>query len=93
MDVHKTEARTVQVVIDTLCDLCGLSVDDQSRWPGFPEVNDLNEITLRHYEEKHDGYESLATKELTVDCCPACWAEKVLPFLRSVGLKRDYQER
>jgi hypothetical protein len=95
----RTETVTRKVEVGQSCDLCGRDLDEveQERARGRrPDgvAFDRGKVTIMHEigQSWGDGAvaEALPVGTLEVDCCIACFEDKVLPFLRSIGLTRDY---
>lgn len=71
-------ATTKQVHDFDTCDICGIKIDDGG-------VHGVNEVEVRHktgqsYPEGGGG------EEISVDMCGKCFDEKLLPWLRSLGV-------
>lgn len=92
---QKEVTRKEHVLIDTKCDLCSNSILDKTKWPNYDghEEHDKNEVTLSH--RKVDYYGSYdpggSSESIEIDCCPSCWEEMILPHLRLLGLKIQYE--
>jgi hypothetical protein len=91
----RTEVVTREVEVGQSCDLCGRDLDGvekeraRQRRPPDGITFDQSEVTITHEVRKFWGGDG-ETERLEIDCCVACFEDKVLPFLRSIGLTRPY---
>lgn len=87
--VEKTETRTYQSLERTICDICGTE-EGTGHWQ-TGNCYDFDDVTIHH--EHGSRYPSGGNKEeLNLDICPKCFSEKILPVLRSLGVKTQYKE-
>ena len=70
----RTETRQVELY-DTLCDVCGLKVGRGEAW-------DMNDATVEARIGKVYP-EGDFRQKYSIDICPACFVEKLIPALES----------
>lgn len=85
-------ATTKQELDKTTCDLCGKEAK-RGYWESSSyEVNDTEiEVTIKH----EDGYnypEGGNGTKYSVDMCPDCFKERLIPWLESQGCKAERKE-
>lgn len=82
-------------IVEQTCDLCGR----KAKRPGYHQwlgaYYDISEteicVKIRHKEGEAypDGGSG---KEITIDMCPYCFKDKLVPWLRSQGAEIKYEE-
>jgi len=77
--VTETVTQTVDKYIETTCDICGANLDNN--------VNRYHECTISYIH-----YYTSSKESFEPDICVDCFEGKVLPLLRSIGLKVNYKE-
>ena len=79
------ERTVVQRSTSTLviCDGCGAESDD-GRWNPQNFAHDSVKLMSRHKTYYPEGG---STEGVALDCCPKCFAEKVVPALAALGFK------
>ena len=81
--------------VKKVCDLgCGTegkgSVDN---WEDEYWQEEETHMTVEIYHKKGSNYpEGAYGKRLTVDICPKCFQEKLIPWLKSQGAKLEYEK-
>lgn len=73
--------------LNTTCDICGKEFQDEE---GFIVVN-YSRVIIEHVKGESYPEETFESK-LEPDICSECFEGKILPFLRSIGLKGEYEE-
>lgn len=69
-----------------VCDFCGAETDNPGCWPPDAGCYCVNEVTIRL--KTGEAYiETRRGKTLTVDMCPKCFREKLIPWFESQGTK------
>jgi hypothetical protein len=85
MDHYEEVAETIihKKYIKTTCDICGRDIQEENAESFF------NEVTICHeYGQRWQGCQ-MASK-FKPDVCSKCFTEKVLPFLKSLGMNVEY---
>lgn len=74
-----------EVLVETTCDLCP-AIAKKGYWESSSwEVNETEiEITVRQ-KDGSNSPEGGSGTEFTVDICPSCFKEKLIPWLKSQG--------
>lgn len=83
MKVYKKEiqpAKEYQKLIETKCDLCGKVT--KSEWKSDCYDQTETEVSLRTGSSYPDGGSG---EEITIDICPDCFTEKLIPWVKSQG--------
>lgn len=80
---EKTITRIFNRVTSITCDLCGRqSITDRNSWSDEETEVSETEIKYKTGEETNDeGYGN----QITVDICPKCFTEKLIPWIKSQG--------
>jgi hypothetical protein len=69
-----------------VCDFCDAETDDPECWPPQSGQYCINQVTIQlktgenYIETKHG-------KTLTIDMCPKCFLEKLIPWFESQGIE------
>jgi hypothetical protein len=88
MDHYEEVTETIvhQKYIKTTCDICGRDIREDQ------EVNNesfFNEVTISHeYGQRWQGCQTAI--KFDPDVCVKCFTEKILPFLKSLGINTEY---
>ena len=86
---YKTVERitTHQWLEQVTCDLCGATGKGEDWGSSTWEVNETTiEITVHHKEGESYPEAGWGT-EYTIDLCPTCFVNRLVPWLRSQGAK------
>lgn len=71
-------ATTRDVIVSTVCDFCGEKIETIDY--------DVNEVLIQH--KKGESYPDCgAITQTSVDMCGMCFDEKLMPWLKSQGVK------
>ena len=82
-----TETVQRKSLIRTTCDLCG-AIAKSGNWDSSSySVADVEVEVTVHQKEGVAHQDGGWGTELTVDMCPKCFNETLIPFLRSKGAK------
>lgn len=78
-------------LVETTCDVCGAVAKRGNCGSSSYDVDEVEvEVTVR--QKDGSSYpEGGSGTEIVVDICPACFKDKLVPFLRSQGA--DIEER
>ena len=77
------ETKVLKKYINTTCDICGRDVNEGNTESFF------NEVTISHeYGKRWTGCQTASKFE--PDICNICFTEKIVPFLKSLGLNVEY---
>lgn len=88
---HHTEKQTTQRVLTHItCDICGKASGEGGDWPR-DKYGREHEIEIEHKAMSHYGG-SGSGERLSIDMCPDCFTDKLLPFLRSLGFMGKYED-
>lgn len=69
-----------------VCDFCSAETNDEERWPPKSGDYSINQVTLQ-LKTGHAYLETRHGKTLTIDMCPMCFLEKLVPWIESQGAK------
>lgn len=80
------------VLVETTCDLCG-TVASSGEWESSAwEVNEVElEVTVRQKDGTSYPEGGYGT-DYTVDMCPSCFKNKLIPWLKSQGCKTERKD-
>jgi len=84
-------ATTRTVTLKTVCDLCGVETNRAGNWPSETGDN-WNETTIEAEIGWNYGHEGASYKRTTVDICPKCFMEKLIPWVESLGGKPTVEQ-
>lgn len=82
--VMRREEITLSEVVSIKCDLCGITTTDLPSWTAASQLDTENECVL----QMRTGTRERGLVE-NYDCCPACWRDKLVPWLREQGAEPD----
>ena len=85
MDHYEEVTETIihKKFIKTTCDICGKDIQEENMGSYF------NEVTIFHeYGQRWQGCQT--AKKFEPDVCIKCFTEKILPFLKSLGIDIKY---
>lgn len=85
--MHTHPPRAVKVHTETKCDLCGKTT--ARNWGAKRFEVAETEVRLRTGENYPDGGSG---QETTVDVCPTCFKEKLIPWVESLGGKPTVEQ-
>jgi len=69
----------------TICEICGKDTDLENT------VNNFNEVEIIHtFGQRWEGDSSLEGFRPCI--CGECFKNKIYPFLKSLGVKSEYQD-
>ncbi|HYA43043.1 MAG TPA: hypothetical protein VEF34_17205 [Syntrophobacteraceae bacterium] len=71
---------------NVVCDFCGAETENVECWPPDSGRYCVNEVTIR-LRTGEDYIESSRGKTFTVDMCPKCFVEKLVPWFESQGAR------
>ncbi len=78
-----TETIVHKKYIKTTCDICGRDINEGNTESFF------NEVTISHeYGKRWTGCQTAIKFE--PDVCSNCFTEKIVPFLKSLGINVEY---
>ena len=85
----RTTAREHDVLVEMKCDLCGRAsrrFSDGSASDDWEEASgyDIEQVKIE-YESGQSYPEGRFTTTESVDMCPDCWRDKLVPWLRAQG--------
>jgi hypothetical protein len=88
MSMEHWEERTVtqNTLVKTTCDICGCEIKTHDG--GMPMK--VNQVTIEHEDYKSWPDDVTGKGTLAPDICGKCFEDKILPFLRSIGLRTEY---
>ncbi len=84
-EVERT--RTERDLVKTVCDLCGRAAV-RGNWSSSNWA--VNEVEVEVHVHQKDGFsypEGGNGNEYTVDLCPSCFRDELIPWLKSKGAK------
>ena len=85
-------ATTRTVLIKRKCDLCGTESKDSDWEAGIYKVNET-EIKIIIKQKDGSNYpEGGSGTEYEIDICPACFKDRLVPWLESQGADIEEQE-
>lgn len=88
IEVTRKERRLTKIA----CDICGTEAKNAGWGGGSYEVNEV-EIDVRvHHREGEQYPEGGDGTEYTIDMCPRCFVDKLVPFVESFGRKIERKE-
>jgi hypothetical protein len=85
MDHYEEVTETIvhKKYIKTTCDICGKDVQEGNTDSFF------NEVTICHeYGQRWQGCQTAS--KFAPDICSKCFTEKIVPFLKSLGINVEY---
>ena len=86
-ETTETKIITSRKYLNTTCDICGKEFEEEE---GFI-VRNYSRVRIEHV--KGESYpEGTFESKLEPDVCTECFEGKILPFLRSIGLKSEYED-
>ena len=74
-------SKVVTVVDKTVCDLCKMEIPNEGRFV-------VDEVTVQ-YKTGNSYPEGGSGETLSVDLCPRCFEERLIPWLESQGAKPE----
>lgn len=83
----------IKKLVKCSCDLCGKesaffkSYSNKHDWTKQGEMAEMKDTSLIECEVGHDGIVSKNTEKISVDICPDCFQNKLVPWLKSQGVK------
>lgn len=91
-ETETVPATTREKLAKTTCDLCGAEAKEGNWESSSYEVNEVEiEVTVR--QKDGDNYpEGGWGTDYTVDMCPDCFKNKLIPWLESQGCKAERKE-
>ena len=91
-ETRPVPATTQQVLVETTCDICG-KVAKRGNWDSATfEVNETElEVTVKQRDGKNYPEGGWGT-EVSVDLCPPCFKDKLIPWLESQVAKIERKE-
>lgn len=91
MRTYVQEVKTVaqERLVSTTCDLCGVEAK-KGTYRG--SMYDVDEAEIEVIVRQKDGYscpDGGSGTEYSVDICPSCFLNKLIPWLKSQGCKAE----
>lgn len=77
----KVETREFKYISSITCDICGKKYNDNWNVRGFAEMAET-EIRYKEGSNYPDGGYGTET---TIDICPTCFKEKLIPWVKAQG--------
>lgn len=81
-----TETRTIEKLVDIVCDVCGRSEKDWEVKGGTEDYLE-NEVQLEHVII--DGGYYSEVEKLALDICVPCFGQKILPHIKEISANPD----
>lgn len=86
-------------LVALVCDVCGAQADGDEWAEGYFGKNSGREVddsyleirTRLVYRDRESWGSEGEADSIKVDLCPACMRDKVIPFLRSIGMMLDIE--
>lgn len=89
---EKTVTRVEKQLVETSCDICG-RVAKYGNWNSSCYVVADTEVEVRiKYRDGHSFPECGYGTEYKVDICPDCFKDKLVPWLESQGVDREFKD-
>ena len=85
--IYKTETvtREIETLDEIRCDLCGAVGKDGTWERGVWEVNNTTVEVAIHQKEGQSYPEGGWGTEYTIDLCPSCFVNRLVPWLQDQG--------
>ena len=87
MEHYEIVTEPIKKLVKKTCDICGNELKEYYTENGIDYAN----VVEMSHEKSEFKYEA-SGKYMELDICGDCFEGKILPFLRSIGLKRDYNQ-
>ena len=82
----KEVTRSEKHLVEQRCDLCGIAAAEPDSWGGGSYQVDETEIKVTVKQKEGSSYpEGGMGTEYRIDLCPACFKDRVIPWLVSQG--------
>lgn len=89
MLMYKEKTHTYNELVGSKCDICGAETNNGNNWSN--ERYNQNETKVEH--RQGDVYpDGSFGKTYSTEICPICFETKLIPFLKSLGSKVEYEE-
>jgi hypothetical protein len=87
-----TKTSTFKHLDEIRCDLCS-AVGEGAEWErGAWKVNDITIEMTVHQREGQNYHDGGSGTEYTIDLCPDCFKNRLIPWLREQGADIEEQE-
>jgi hypothetical protein len=92
MKIYKKTTKTVEEINEILCDICKAK-KYRDGWGTSESMSErYDDVTIQHNITDTSYPEGGSGSTLELDICPKCFVTKILPFMESIGLDREYKE-
>lgn len=88
----ETVTREREVILERTCDLCGIKAQERGGDEWYGKFFDINETEIEVIIRQRDGVlypEGGSGTRMSVDMCPRCFKNKLIPWLESQGASID----
>ena len=89
---EKEVTETARIFLKRVCDLCGRESKDYDWSTGKFSVNETKLSVTAKLTEGHAYPESGLGMDISIDLCPWCFKEKLIPWLKSQGARVEEEE-
>lgn len=84
----RTQTSSHEELTGITCDLCGRAAKSADRWDGGAYVVNDTEVTVTvRQREGHEYPGSGSGTEYSIDLCPQCFKDRLVPWLREQGAR------